>query len=128
MAEPRDLKRVEEVGFENDFEGDRMVGGGRGRGVLLLLMMMLLLVLLLVALMMVQQEGVDLADFIADVGPFMAARFADVDDHFDFVRARLDGFVGFEEFACCRAGTVWKPDYRAEFDGRVREAEAGFAH
>lgn len=90
--------------------------------------MMLLLVLLLVVLMVVQEEEVDLADFVADVGPFMAAGFADIDDHFDFVGAGLDGFVGFEEFACCRAGAVWKTDYRAEFDGRVREAEAGFAH
>lgn len=89
---------------------------------------MLLLLLVLLLVMVVEEEGVDLADFIGDVGPFMAAGFADVDDHFHFVGAGLDGFVGFEEFACCRAGAVRKTDYGAEFDSRVREAEAGFAH
>lgn len=84
--------------------------------------------LLLVVVMVVEEEGVDLADFVGDVGPFMAAGFADVDDHFDFVSAELDGFVGFEEFACCRAGAVRKTDYGTDFDGRVRKAEAGFAH
>lgn len=90
--------------------------------------MLLLLLLFSGVVMVIEEEGVYLADFIGDIGPFMAASFADVDNHFNFVGAGLDGFVGFEEFACCRASAMRKTNYSTDFDGRVREVKAGFAH
>lgn len=69
--------------------------------------------------------AIDLRNLGADILDVTGFQLANIDHHFDFVRAGIDCRCGFESFDGGRGATVWKADHGADLDGSAAEKGDG---